>query len=266
MNLRHSYAIFLRQLYLFNGNSSRWIVIFFWSTADLLIWGLVTKYLNSVGGDQFNFLTVFIGAVVFMHFIGRAQGGISIAQLEDVWARNMINFFSTPLKVGEYILGLIITAVFTAAIAFLGMTLVAWLLFHYSIFQFGFLLLPYLLILFLFGIALGMLSISIVLRFGPAAETFAWMLPTALAPFSGVFYPISVLPEPLQWFARVIPSSYVFEGMRSAVFLGTFSANALIVGLLLSVLYFFISYFILFYYFREASKRGLFTRFLTDAW
>lgn len=256
----------MRQWYLLWGNTSRWFIIFFWSTADLLIWGLLTKYLNTVGGDNFNFLTVLIGGVIFMHFIGRSQGGISIAQLEDVWTRNLINFFATPLKLTEYMIGLSMTAILTTFVSFVSMITLAFLLFHYSLFQFGFLLIPYILILFIFGIALGLIGISVIIRYGPSAETVAWIIPTALSPFSGVFYPVATLPKAFQVIAHLIPSSYVFEGMRSVVLTGNFSLYNLLIGLILSIVYVFIGYGLLRYYFNQSLKRGLFIRFLTDAW
>ena len=266
MNVTRSYAIFLRQVYLLRSNTSRWVMIFFWSIADLLIWGLLTKYLNTVGGAKFNFITVLIGAVIFAHLVSRTQVGISVAQLEDVWARNLVNFFAAPLQLGEYILGLALTSLLTTCISLFVMATLAWFLFYYNIFQFGFLLLPYVLILVLFGIALGLLAITVITRFGPAAETFAWIIPTAISPFSGVFYPIATLPDSIQFIAYAIPSSYVFEGMRGVVFTGTFSMWHMVVGLGLAVLYGVLGYALLRYYFRQAVKRGLLIRFLTDAW
>jgi len=38
---------------------------------------------------------------------------------------------------------------------------------------------------------------------------------------SGIYYPISVLPEWLQVLARISPATYVLEGMRSALLPGT---------------------------------------------
>lgn len=266
MNFTRAYAVFLRQIYLLRSNTSRWVMIFFWSIADLLIWGLLTKYLNEVGGARFNFITVLIGAVIFTHLVSRTQVGISVAQLEDVWARNLVNFFAAPLRLSEYILGLALTSLLTTAISLTVMAMLAWFLFRYSIFQFGFLLLPYIFILVLFGIALGLIAITVITRFGPAAETFAWIIPTAISPFSGVFYPVSTLPASLQFVASAIPSSYVFEGMRGVVLTGTFSMADMLIGLALALLYVVLGYMLLRYYFRQAVKKGLLIRFLTDAW
>lgn len=266
MSPRRIYGIFLRQMYLFRGNFSRWLLVFFWSTADLLIWGFLTIYLNSIGGAEFNFVTVLIGAVIFYNFITRSQNGFSVSSMEDVWSKNFLNIFSTPLSIKEYVVGLMLVSVVTTAASLTVMGVLAEVFFRYHLLQFGWLIVPYLANLFLFGSALGLIGLAVVIRFGPSAETISWLASTALAPFSGIFYPVSVLPGFLQVVAHLIPTSYVFEGMRSVVLGGSFNANNLIIGLVLSAVYLVLSYFLLYYTYRQAIKRGLFARFLSDAW
>jgi ABC-2 type transport system permease protein len=87
--------------------------------------------------------------------------------------------------------------------------------FGLSFLPYGALLFPALLVLFLFGIALGVCATSIVLRFGPAAEWFIWPIPALISPFVGVFYPLSTLPTWMRGVSRVLPPSYVFESLRA---------------------------------------------------
>src|SRR3546814_4180345 len=72
-------------------------------------------------------------------------------------------------------------------------------------------------LLFMFGIALGIVASAMVLRLGPASEWLVWPIPALLAPFAGVFYPLSTLPTWMQWVGHLLPPSYVFEGMRAIV-------------------------------------------------
>ena len=76
-------------------------------------------------------------------------------------------------------------------------------------------LLPFFLVLLIFGIALGIVGTALVLRFGPAAEWFVWPIPALLSPFAGVFYPLSILPKWMQLISSVLPPAYVFESMRA---------------------------------------------------
>ena len=98
-----------------------------------------------------------------------------------------------------------------------GACLFAWLLFRYSIFSLGFPLLAFFLNLIVCGWAIGLAVSGMVLRWGLGAEELAWAAVFLLAPVSGVYYPIGVLPGWLQVIAHGIPTSYVFEGMRAVL-------------------------------------------------
>lgn len=112
------------------------------------------------------------------------------------------------------------------------MVALAGTVFGFSFAAYGAALVPYLLILFIFGIALGIMAVALVLRLGPAAEWFIWPIPAAIAPFVGVFYPLSTLPAWMRAASRLLPPSYVFEAMRGAVLGGPVSMKALVPPLL----------------------------------
>jgi ABC-2 type transport system permease protein len=70
-------------------------------------------------------------------------------------------------------------------------------------------------------VALGV--VSLILRHGAGAEALAWGVLFGLAPFSAVFYPVSVLPTFLQPVALALPAAHVFEGMRGILLDGVVS-------------------------------------------
>lgn len=72
---------------------------------------------------------------------------------------------------------------------------------------------------------LGVLSASYMLVF-KKGNPVKWLLLGAAGLVSGVMYPVSILPAPLQWVARLLPVTYSLEGMRAAV-LGHASMAAL---------------------------------------
>src|SRR6185369_8813904 len=98
----------------------------------------------------------------------------------------------------EYIGGLVLSTVATSAVGLFIMLIIASGLFGFSFLSYGVMLYPFLLILFLFGVALGIFSVALVLRLGPAAEWLVWPIPAIISPFVGVLYPISILPEWMQ--------------------------------------------------------------------
>ena len=41
-------------------------------------------------------------------FFSRVMHGVTTAFFEDVWSRNFLNFFASPLTISEYLAGLVI--------------------------------------------------------------------------------------------------------------------------------------------------------------
>jgi ABC-2 type transport system permease protein len=144
------------------------------------------------------------------------------------------------------------------------MAILAGTLFGYTIFKLGILLIPFLAILFTFGLSIGIFIAGFVFRFGPAAEWLAWPIAFFLSPFAGVFYPISILPAPFQIVAKLIPASYVFEGMRSVLSISQASISLLLVGTTLACLYLFLAFLFFVRTYRMVLKSGLITRFSAE--
>src|SRR6185295_1190391 len=128
-----------------------------------------------------------------------------------------LNLFATPLLISEYVAGLVVSSVATSSIGLVVMLVLASAAFGLSFLSYGLLLIPFLLVLFLFGIALGIFASAVVLRLGPASEWFIWPVPALISPFAGVFYPVSTLPVWMRGISYLLPPSYVFEGMRAII-------------------------------------------------
>jgi ABC-2 type transport system permease protein len=190
---------------------------------------------------------------------------IATAFFEDVWARNFLNIFASPILISEYLTGLVLTGVVTSLVAFVVMLFLAGVVFGFSILVYGFAVIPFLIILFLFGIALGIVGVSIVLRLGPPAEWFVWPIPAVISPFVGVIYPLSILPHWMQFVGHLLPPSYVFEGVRAIVAGGTFSGSAFAIGLCLSLMYIALAYFIFLAVYRKAIRTGLIARYSAES-
>jgi ABC-2 type transport system permease protein len=230
MCFRPTAAIVLRYLYLLRGNPARWLPLFAWVAIDIVLWGYLSRYLNTVTGSGLNFIPSLLGAVLLFDFFTRVMHGLAGVFLEDVWSRNFLNLFASPLTLLQYLLGLVITSTATSLIGLAVMLVLATLVFGLSFLTYGLTLIPFLLILFVFGVALGIFGSAVVLRFGPASEWFVWPIPALVTPFAGVFYPISTLPHWMQLLSKLLPPSYVFEELRAVVAGGSASGTALLWG------------------------------------
>ena len=264
MTPRRIAAIVLRQFYLMRGSPSRVLPLFVWVVIDIVLWGFITKYLTSITGSGFHFVPALLGAALLWDFLTRVMQGVTMAFFEDVWSRNFLNVFASPISVPEYLSGLIVSSICTSSLGLIMMLLVATLAFGLSFLSYGTALAAFLLVLFLTGIALGILGTAIVLRLGPAAEWFVWPIPAVLSPFVGVFYPLSTLPKWMQVVSRALPPSYVFEGMRAVVAGQGASASLLAIGFALAVLAILLACLFFVYVYRYAVRTGLIARYSAE--
>jgi len=100
-------AYTVRHLYLYKRSMPRLMEVFYWPVLDLLVWGFVTVYLSRQSGEVPQFVTFFLGALILWDILFRSQQGISVSFLEDVWSRNLLNIFVSPMSATEYVLSLL---------------------------------------------------------------------------------------------------------------------------------------------------------------
>ena len=257
-------AVALRQSYLIRGSASRIVPLFAWVVVDIVLWGFITRYLNTFTAS-YNFVPALLGAVLFWDFQSRVMQGVTMAFFEDVWARNFLNIFATPIRLAEYLSGLVVSSIATSAVGLVVMAVVATAAFGLSFAPYGLLLAPFLGILFLFGIALGIAGAALVLRLGPAAEWFIWPIPAIISPFAGVFYPVAVLPGWMRLVARALPPSYVFEGMRAIILGRPVPLGSLAPSALLAVLWLLLACAFFRRVHRYAVRTGLIGRYSAES-
>ena len=188
-----------------------------------------------------------------------------MAFFEDVWSRNFLNMFATPLSITEYLAGLVLTSVATSAVALVIMIALAAAAFGLAFFSYGAALVPFVAVLFVFGIALGIFGSALVLRLGPAAEWFVWPIPAIVSPFAGVFYPVATLPLWMQGVARLMPPVYVFENLRAIVAGRAASGAELALGFALAVAYVLVAGWFFTRVYRGAVRSGLIARYSAES-
>ena len=208
-------AILRRHAYLILKSPTRIVSMMYYPTVTMILWAFITIYLRPTSSFLQDAPGFFIGAVLLWDVLYRGQLGVSVTFIEEMHARNLGNLFVSPLRLGEFIAGQLAMSIARALIGVGGACLFAYLLFRYSIFSLGFPLIVFFVLLIAFSWAIGLAVSSILLRAGLGAEEIAWAAIFLLAPVSGVYYPIAVLPGWLQAVAAVLPTAHVFEGMRA---------------------------------------------------
>ena len=265
MRLRPIAAIALRQLYLMRSSPVRVLPMIAWVAVDIVLWGFIARYLNSVTATGINFIASLLGAVLFWDFFTRVMQGVTMAFFEDVWSRNFINVFASPLLISQYLSGLVLTGISTSLVGLIVMLIIAGAIFGLHFAALGLLLVPFLLVLFLFCFALGVLASAMVLRFGPASEWLVWQIPALLSPFVGEFYPLATLPSWMRGIGHLLPPSYVFEALRAFVAGGSCSRSALLNSIGLAAVYVLLAAWVFTAVYRYAVRSGLLARYSAES-
>jgi len=214
-------ALVRRHAYLLLKSWPRIISMAYYPTVTMVLWAFLTLYLTPTNSFLRDAPGFFIGAVLLWDVLFRGQLGVSLTFIEELYSRNLANLFVSPLRLHEFIAGQLAMSVLRTLIGVGAACIFAWLLFRYSIFAMGFPLIAFFTLLIAFGWAIGLAVSALILRWGLGAEELAWAAIFLIAPVSGVYYPISVLPPSLQAIALAMPPAHVFEGMRALLLHGT---------------------------------------------
>jgi ABC-2 type transport system permease protein len=212
------YAMVLRYVYLLRRSWPRILELIYWPAVQLILWGFISKFFVEHSSWLAQASGVLMAAVLLWDVLFRAHLGVSLAFFEEMYSRNLGHLFVSPLRVTELTGALLAISFLRTLIGIGGAALLAIPLYNFSIFGLGLPLLGFFANLLVMGWSIGLLVAGMVLRYGLGAESFAWVSIFAIAPLSGIYYPVSTLPAWLQPVSWLLPSSYVFEGMRQVMF------------------------------------------------
>lgn len=251
------WGMVLRNLYLLRSSWPRLFELAYWPTFSLLIWGFLTQFLMTNSTYIAQAAGVLISAVLLWDVLFRSNLGLAITFLEEMWSRNLGQLFISPLRPLELVAALMVISFLRTVISVIPAALLAMPLFGVWVFDLGFALAAFFFNLMVMGWAVGLFVTGLLLRMGLGAEGIVWTGIFLIAPITGIYYPISVLPEWLQPLAWSFPSTYVFEGMRAVMFEHVFRWDLMMGAIALNIVYLIggaVSFLI---FYRIARVRGL---------
>ena len=250
-------TMLLRYLYLLKSSWIRILELAYWPTMQMIMWGFLNQYLMSAESSVIKIAGMLIAAALLWDVMFRSNIGVAVSFLEEIWSRNLAQLFASPLRPYEWALSLLSISLIRTIIGVIPAAILAIPFYSYSIFDMGIPLIAFFANLMIFGGAVGLLVSALVLRYGMGAESLAWVGIFLIAPISGIYYPISVLPDWLQTIAWALPSAHVFEGMRTLLTENVFMTDLFINAAILNVLYMGSGLAVFLYVFRLARIRGL---------
>ncbi|MFZ5437745.1 MAG: ABC transporter permease [Patescibacteria group bacterium] len=220
MKIHRIEALFLRHLYPLRRDFDLLSDMIYWPLIDTLIWGITGQWLSKAGNDAGGVGALLISllmGLVLWNVIWRAQAEIARNLMDEIWNNNLINLFSTPLRMDEWVISVLLLSIVKTGVTMLMLLPAIFLLYSVNVFELGWWLPVFFLSTTMTGWWMGFVSAGIVLRYGPKSQTVIWTLPGILLPFSAIYFPLAQLPSWIQPISRVIPTTYIFESMRSLI-------------------------------------------------
>lgn len=250
------HAFFLRHLFPLKRDFDLLSDMLYWPVIDILVWGITSTWLSAVPGPNVLVVSILSGLILWQ-VIWRSQSEVSRNLMDEIWNNNLVNLFSTPLTLLEWIVGVLLLSLLKMCFTVSILVVLIFFLYSVNIFTIGWWLVPFLVETIIMGWWIGFLAAGIVIRWGPKVQTVIWTLPGILLPFSVVYFPLALLPTFLRPISYSLPTTYVFESMR-AVLAGqaidwpwlSFSFGLNLIYLFLSICWFRAS-------FRASLKLGL---------
>ena len=256
MSWNKIFALSLRHVYLIKGSFPRILDLIYWPTIQIFLWGFISKFFTLNSTFYENTVGVILSAAILYDFLFRSSISYNMMFLEEIWSRNFTNLFIAPIKLSEIIAALTFTAIIRTLIGLVPAALLAIPFFGVSIMKIGLPLIFLLITLYIFGVTLGLLVTSGLVRFGPSFENIAWASLFFLAPLGCIYYPIEILPNWLQIIAKLLPLVHIFEEMRNILIHDTINYYQILKAILISLIYFVIGIFVFYLSYNGAKNRG----------
>ncbi len=254
MELSHIGAIVVRHIRVWYRDKNLFMIMIYWPLFEVVIWGFLGLWMQRTMG---NFGNVLILNIVLWQLFCRSSLGLFGTFLEEIMANNLSNLFSMPLRLSEWIVGAI-------SFVILQMIIVVSIASGLALFLFGLSTITVLKLLAIFGpplfisgLAVGFLIIPIICLAGKRGQEIAFIINWLFTPFSGVFYPVDILPPFAQKISSYLPMTSIFNGVRAWSAGETSYVPLVIHGYLMAILYLFISLTIFSVIFQRTKRTGL---------
>ncbi len=256
MSFQRVWAVFLRYFFMCM-KLDQLSDLFYWPAVDIFLWGITSVWIQRTDPQVPGVALAILTGLVFWQVVWRANYEVGVNILQEFWNRNLMNLFATPLKVGEWMGGMMLLSLFKVFLSLFFGALLVFLLYALNVFTMGWAFLPFMGSLMMSGWAIGFFAGGIVLYYGQRLQMLAWMIAYVFSPFCAIFYPVSALPHWGQLIAKALPMAHIFEGMREIINSGHFPLNQLVLSFALNGIYLTASIAFFIFMFEKSRAKGL---------
>lgn len=251
------WAIVIRHIRMWRRDPNYLLQLLYWPLLDVLIWGWLGAWIARSDASLPNYEMVALLGILLWQVVGRGCNIMLLTFSEELWSYNLVNLFSLPLALIEWIGGMILFCAITILIIFVFSITAISLLYDVSLWQ---LIQTYLIFmppLFFSCFWLGFSCLQVVTILGKRGTELGFVIGWFLMPFCGAYYPVEVLPAWGQTLSGFLPMSYVFQGMRGYVMYQQDPTLYLIKGYALGILYAISAMLLFVYCFNRSKQKGL---------
>ncbi len=256
MNLTRILTLVRRTFLVTFRGSDPLIDFFYWPLYDIMIWGFTSAWIVKETQNHQLALTI-LASLVLWQAVYRTNLDISFNFLAELWSRNIVNLFVTPLTAGEWMAASMITGALNAWVALGFGSLAVWALYGISIISIGWIFPLLAVMLFFSGWSLGLFTSSLLVTWGGSVQKFVWVMGWFFVPFVGIFYPVESMPWWAQSVAYSLPMTYFFNVLQHYIVEGVFLKKIFVIGTCLSAFYFITATLFFLFLFQASRKRGL---------
>jgi len=173
--------------------------------------------LAQYGGDYFSFVLI---GLAFTGYLGLSLSNFSSSIREGQTTGTLEIMLLSPTRLSVILLSSSVWSYVMATVNVIIYLVVGALVFGFNVSQANLLTAFVVLVLSIASFSgIGILSAAMVLIV-KRGDPIAWLFGGASSLLAGVFYPISVLPDWLAPFSRILPLTYALDGMRLAMLKG----------------------------------------------
>ena len=211
-----------------------WILIY--PLISIFSLGLFAYFMSLEGAPPESMIFILVGVIVW-DIYGVAQRAPSYGITLDIWSDCLKHTFTGSSSLTGFVIGTALFGLFSTIAVLIIMGVISYLVFGFNILLAGVYLLN-ILGVFIFATAFALIVNSLMLTQGEKYMSLIWITPGIMLVLSGIYYPIELLPGPVQAASMVIPTTHSLISMRAAFgFAPEQAFPELVTGMILSVAY-----------------------------
>lgn len=233
-------------------NPARIIEIIIWPMIEVLSFSLLASSLQENRPLTDQTATLILVGVIYWNATARIVQETVSQVIDDFHSKNIQHIMIAPLSSWDMLMATLMASVTKLLISYIGVGAILALTYQRFFSSITISSVLWVLELNAIGVVFSITSLGIVFLVGERASAIGWVTSSVLHIFSLVYYQRSTSPALIKYVSYAVPSSYVFESVRSPGYL--LHEQPVILGL--TFLYGLVGCYVYIKFIQLAKKRG----------